>query len=143
MLHRHILFIFSSTMKWLVYVISLRSHYTSIMWYPYRLFYDNFPPWPSDGYIMTVIILLGSVLYYALILFMSTLQILLFRVKKLFCSFMNQIKTLPLNIKTSRHGDASCLLQPTIMKRSIWTNVSIRIPSLASRTIPQMHTFGL
>ena len=63
--------IFFSTMKWKVYLSGLRSHCTSIMWPPYRLFYDISPPWPPIGYIMTIIILLGLTLCRASILFVS------------------------------------------------------------------------
>ena len=83
MLHRNLSFLFSSIMKWTVYVNGLRSLYTTIVWSPYRVFYDTAPHFPPDGYIMMVLILSGLILCHTSILFVSILQIIQSRVHKL------------------------------------------------------------
>ena len=101
MLHRHISFLFYNTMKGAVYVNGLHSHYTFIMLFPYCLFYDASLPCPPrriryDNTNSTWIVTMSCI-----ILFVSILQILQFKVKKLFSSFNTRFTILPLNITIS------------------------------------------
>ena len=93
--------LFYSILKWTVYVNGLRSRYITFFLSSYRLFYDTTPPWPPNGYIMMVLILLGLIICHVSILFVSILQIVQFRVKKLNSSLMIRCTTLPLQITKS------------------------------------------
>ena len=83
-LHRYISFMFSSTIKWEVYVRGLQSHFHFLTWSTYRTFRDNLPAWPPDGYIMAVVVFFGLILFHVVVLVTSVLQIASFRFRKLF-----------------------------------------------------------
>ena len=115
MLRRNLSFLFSSIMKWTVYVNGLRSRYTTIVWSLYRVFYDTAPHFPPDGYIMMVLILSGLILCHTSILFVSILQIIQSRVHKLNSSLIMRCTTPPLQItksllSTRHHSYASIYL---------------------------------
>ena len=98
-LHRYISFMFSSTIKWEVYVRGLQSNFHFLTWSTYRTFRDNLPAWPPDGYIMAVVVFFGLILFHVVVLVTSVLQITSFRFRKLFLR-LHRFST---NIRSHRH----------------------------------------
>ena len=84
MLHRYTSFLFSCNMIWTVYVRALQSHFHSSTWSTYCTFRNNLPSWPPNGYIIAVVVLLGLIIFHAIVLVGSIMQIISFHFRKIF-----------------------------------------------------------
>ena len=97
-----------------------------------------------DGYVTTILILLGLILCHALILFVSILQILQFKVKKLFSSFNTRFTILPLNITIScslaRHHIYASICLTTNDKKALNT---MNFGTDSAIFIVEKNTYGL